>query len=123
MVPPAEGNHRGRWAKIEHYTRGLALKHTVVYVVTGPRFTRSVRVLKGRVAVPAAVYKAIYVPALRIASVYIAPNDDSKTWMRVSPDDLEARSGVKVFPALAENISGASSKLFRWDAKTSGRLK
>ena len=123
MVPQSAENNRHIWAKIEHDTRGLALKYGDVYVVTGPLFTRSVRLLKGRVAVPAAVFKAVYVPSLGVASAYIAPNDASDTWMRVSIDDLHAKTGVNVFPTLPASVASASYRLFRWDAASSGHLK
>ena len=123
MVPQSAENNRHIWAKIEHDTRGLALKYGDVYVVTGPLFTQSVQLLKDRVAVPAAVFKAIYVPSLGVASAYIAFNDDSDRWMRVSVDDLQAKTGVRVFPNLPGGISSTSAHLFRWDAAHAGILK
>jgi endonuclease G len=113
IVPQNPALNRNLWAEIEATTRGLALKYDDVYVVTGVAFQGSnLSVLKKRVIVPSALYKAIYIPSVDMAAVWWAPNVDPGTSFEViSVDELSSRINVDVFPQLNPRVKALAVKL------------
>lgn len=101
ILPQMADNNRHLWEGIETSVRNLALQYGEVYVVSGPIFTQQVRFLNGRVAIPDHLYKAVYVPALQKASVYITKNADGYEWTQISLDQLYQLTHVHQFPGLS----------------------
>ena len=108
MIPQNPDNNRHLWADIESAVRNLAARSGEVYVVTGPVFRgETLQSLKGRVAVPTDVYKAVYVPSTGLVGAYLAPNDASGSWRGVSLSELQGLTGIAVFPSLPEAARAA----------------
>lgn len=100
IVPQAPQLNRGVWSDIEIDVRNLALRERAVYVVTGPIFASAeVDMLRGRVAAPSSIYKAIYVPG-EGAAAWIATNENRPALRLVSVADLSAETGIDPFPAM-----------------------
>jgi endonuclease G, mitochondrial len=111
MIPQHPCNNEVLWAGIEDSVRKLTQDEDEVYVVTGPVYLRSPQQQGGGqqqigdgVMVPAQVYKAIYVPTLDEAGVYVTPNTDGKDWKKLSLQDLAALIEVDVFPTLSQKV-------------------
>lgn len=113
IVPQLPALNRRLWADIESTVRGLALGYGEVYVVTGPTFAgERIKRIGGRVLVPTATFKAIYVPSQRAAGAWWAENSgDGRKFETVSIDELERRLGVDVFPALPQDVTAAAARL------------
>lgn len=113
MVPQIPDLNRRLWADIESTARGLALTYGEVYIVTGPAFLgERVKRIGGRVIVPSATFKAVYVPSQRAAGVWWAPNSgDGSAFEVVSVDELERRVGIDVFPSIPGDITAATARL------------
>jgi len=102
IVPQDRTENRGIWSDIEEGVRRYATRHGSVYVVTGVIFSGgSVRQIGGGVLVPTQMFKAILDPATGEAGAYLIGNDGGKGWRGVSVEDLQALSGIDVFPGLA----------------------
>ncbi|WP_019939706.1 DNA/RNA non-specific endonuclease [Bordetella sp. FB-8] len=112
MVPQNADNNRHLWEGIEATTRSLASRYGEVYVVTVPIFAGAqTQWLHNRVAIPARLAKAIYVPALRGAAVYLTDNAPGMQWQTISVAQLRDLSGIDAFPALAEPVKEAAINL------------
>jgi endonuclease G len=105
MVPQAPTLNRGIWEGIESAVRDLARKDGDLYVVTGPIFQgSSLQVLKERVYVPTDTFKAVYDPHESWAGAYVCTNTDEPTCSTMSLAQLQALSGIDIFPDLSEPI-------------------
>lgn len=111
MIPQHPCNNEVIWAGIEDSVRQLTRDQDEVYVVTGPIYLRTTQQQGGGqqqigdgVLVPAQVYKAIYVPSLDEAGVYVTPNTDGTEWKKISLQDLAQLIEVDVFPQLSQKI-------------------
>jgi len=113
MVPQNPSLNRRLWADVESTARGLALSYGEVYIVTGPAFVGGrLKRLGGRVLVPTATFKAVYVPSQRAAGAWWADNSgDGRNYEVVSIDELQARIGVDVFPSLPQDVTAAAARL------------
>lgn len=112
MIPQDPDNNRRLWAGVESAVRDLAVREGEVFVITGPLFQGStVKSLKGRVAVPTDVFKAVYFPRKGIAAAYLAPNDSSLAYKVVALSELEWLVGFDLFPGLPANVKGYRAKL------------
>lgn len=101
IAPQSPRNNRYIWRNIESATRTLTQQYGETYTITGVAFTdKKVTRLKGRVLVPSHFFKAVYIPAINRAGVYYAPNDESERIEIISIDELTARTGIDVLPAL-----------------------
>jgi len=90
----------------------MASQHGEVWVVTVPIFAGAqTQWLHNRVAIPAKVAKAVYVPALGGAAVYLTDNAPGKAWQTVSVAQLRDMSGIDVFPALPETLKHTAIQL------------
>ena len=67
--------NRRYWAKIEKFTRYLAVKYKQVEVVTGVCGNKGH--IKNKVGVPAYWYKIIYIPELNKTVAFLAPNTNT----------------------------------------------
>jgi len=113
MIPQVPELNRSLWAHVEATARGLALAYGDVWVVTGVAFEgQGLRRIGGRVLVPSAVYKAVYVPSANAAAAWWAPNAEPGTSYEViSISELENRAGVDVFPGLDKAVRERGAKL------------
>ncbi len=104
IAPQSPALNRGLWSEIEETTRDMALEDGDVFVVTGPIFDNSSSLLRGRVRVPGAVFKAIYDPHTGAAAAYVADNTAGDHWRVISIAALRSLTGVDVFPTLSESV-------------------
>ena len=112
--------NRGIWARLEDAVRDWACDRGELVVLTGPVFeNRPVRTLggKGRVAIPDAFWKLAYDPVRREAAAFLLPNAPVPLRGRparavlgghmLTVDDLEARTGLDLLPALEDGLEAA----------------
>jgi endonuclease G len=112
IMPQDPDNNRNLWSDIESAVRRMASQHGEVWVVTVPIFAGAqTQWLHNRVAIPAKVAKAVYVPALGGAAVYLTDNAPGKAWQTVSVAQLRDMSGIDVFPALPETLKHTAIQL------------
>jgi len=113
IFPQQPELNRNLWAEIEATARGLALRYDDVYVVTGVAFQgHNLKALRGRVIVPSAVYKAIYIPSANASAVWWAPNvEPGNQFEVISVDELSRRANVDVFPQLDPKVKAVAAKL------------
>lgn len=114
IVPQTAENNRNIWKNIETFSRCLVTKYnTDVYTVTIPAIDikkyqqtqtqpASFVTKEGNtIIVPDKMAKAIYIPKLNIAGVYLTNNDKSKTYYEVvTLDDLRKYAFIDPFPFL-----------------------
>ncbi len=102
VVPQTTKLNGGIWERIESAVRGLARSAGSVYVVTGPTFQGvNLEQIGGRVLVPSATWKAVYVPSTGDAGAYLCTNTAAPTCNLISLAVLAAQVGVDPFPLLA----------------------
>jgi endonuclease G len=113
MVPQDPALNRKLWADIESTARGLALSYGEVYVVTGPAFNgASLKRIGGRVLVPTATFKAIYVPSQKASAAWWADNSGTgRKYEVISIEELGKRISVDVFPALPAEAKAVAARL------------
>lgn len=105
MVPQSPHNNQEVWRNLEEATRALILKKRVsAYLLTGPVYLGERVGQVGNVLVPTYVYKAVYYPKLKLASAYLARNDESGDLQIISIAELEQMIGINLFPALSEEM-------------------
>lgn len=105
MIPQVPENNRGIWADIESTTRAVASQYGEAWVVTVPIFAGAeTRWLHDRVAIPAKIAKAIYIPAIKGTAAYLVDNAPGYEWRAISIVQLRDMSGIDVFPGLPEEI-------------------
>lgn len=113
MVPQDPTLNRKLWADIESTARGLALSYGEVYVVTGPAFGgESLKRIGGRVLVPTATFKAVFVPSQKAAAAWWAENTGGpRKYEVISIDELTRRLSVDVFPSLPVETKAVAARL------------
>lgn len=112
IIPQAPENNRGVWADLESSTRAMARQYGEVWVVTVPIFAGAqTRWLHNRVAIPAKVAKAVYVPAINGAAAYLTDNVPGEAWQIVSIAQLRDMSGIDAFPALPDEVKKTAIQL------------
>lgn len=113
MVPQTAGLNRRLWADIEATTRGLALSYGEVYVVTGPAFVgATLKRIGGRVMVPSATWKAVYVPRAGAAGVWWAENtQEGRKYEVISLAELARRVSIDAFPAVPDSVKSVAAGL------------
>ena len=99
MVPQNHNNNAGVWAHIEASVRNLVKNNQEIYVVSGPLFGKNIQKINGRVFIPERLFKAVYIPGVG-ASAYVCNNSDGDNYKILSIAELEAESGINVFPEL-----------------------
>jgi endonuclease G len=101
IVPQDRTLNRGVWSDIEEGVRRYATRHGSVFVVTGVIFSGgSVQQIGSGVLVPTQLFKAIFDPSTGEAGAYLVANGGGADWRPVSVEDLQALSGIDVFPSL-----------------------
>jgi endonuclease G len=104
VVPQNRDNNRHIWSDIEQTVRRLARADGAIYVVTGPIVSSDPQRLQGRVAIPVALYKAVYVPG-QGAAAYISNNVAVRNW-RAVPIKALVDAGIDPFPGVSERETG-----------------
>ena len=104
VAPQLPHLNRGSWERAESLTRDIAVYMGEIWVVTGVIFKgNDLQQIGGRILVPTAFYKAIYMPG-RGAAAYLATNEQEPRWRTVSIAELEKISGIDPFPSLPEAV-------------------
>ncbi|MES2830576.1 MAG: DNA/RNA non-specific endonuclease [Pseudomonadota bacterium] len=112
IIPQHPKNNQILWQGIEDATRNIVMGSGELYVVTGPLFEgEQLQRLNGRILVPTAVFKAIYHPARGQAGAYVTANAPGLVYQTLSIAELEARSGINLFPSLSEEIKRRKMQL------------
>lgn len=112
MVPQIPNNNRGVWSRIEERVRREVVLRIggEGWIVTGPAYSGLTTKLKGRVAVPARLWKAVYIPgdpstnAPTLAGAYVVDNAEDATPEIISIDALTAKFGIDPMPGLAPDL-------------------
>ena len=125
IVPQAPDNNQGAWVQLETYSRDLAKQGKELYIIAGGHGTGgegkngAASKLKGKIAVPATMWKVILVlddPAKGLSGVnantrtiaVIMPNKQGKdkTWKDfcASVDDVQKLTGYDFFSNVAPVI-------------------
>lgn len=102
IVPQVSGFNSGRWSRLEVAVHRLAISEGEIFVVTGPIFDGSRPPMNG-IAVPSAIFKALYVPSRRFALAFISTNESRTVCTIVPIAEVERRTGVDVFPSLSDS--------------------
>jgi len=104
MVPQLHANNAGIWSRIESSVRAVAVRYGDVYLVTGGIYESSHQKINGRIPVPNALFKSLYVPSLGAAAVFVVDNDTSGIYRVISVDELNLLTGIDVYPSLPQEI-------------------
>ena len=99
IVPQISGFNEGLWSQLEGAVHRLAESEGDVYVVTGPIFGDNRPAMNG-IAVPSAIFKAIYVPSRGFALAFVSTNE-RRTECRIVPvAEVQRQTGFDPFPSL-----------------------
>lgn len=105
MVPQAQENNRGVWARRVEATTRQYVKRAQgdVYVFTGPVFSGNVQKIgEGKVWVPSHLYKLVYDPvAQRAWAFWVENTDDAKITRPISYKELVSRVGIEFLPGVS----------------------
>lgn len=105
IAPQAPDNNRKTWVKIESKTRDLTNQYGTSYVVTGTAFlSPQLKKINNNVLIPTHFFKAVYIPSVNRAVVFMSPNDTSNQIETISLHELAKRTGVDAFPNLPAGI-------------------
>ena len=112
IVPQDPNNNRGIWEAIESAVRYQAKKYHQLYVVTGPIFQGDqIQSLKGRVAIPTALFKCLYDVSKQQAGCYTALNAPGTNYDVVPVAAVEQLTGFNLFPAMPPQTKGMAMRL------------
>jgi len=108
-VPVIAALVRGPWAAVQHAVHTLMAEVDVLYIATGSVYGSSGPSARkaGSVAVPSALFKALYSPEQGWAAAYICGNTDHPTCQVVNLATLQSVAGVDIFPALPDAVKQA----------------
>lgn len=101
MVPQAPRNNQKSWAGIESATRKYAMRAKGdVYVITGPVYRGKPKTIgRGRVWVPAYLFKLVYDPATgRAWAHWIENTDQARAGRPISYEELVRRTNIEFLP-------------------------
>lgn len=107
IIPQNPKNNQNVWRNIEETARTLVQQSKQdVYLVTGVAYLNSkvTAIGKNKVLVPSHLYKAVYQPNTGIIGAYWIANTASAKAQIISLCELEAKTGVNVFPSLSKNL-------------------
>jgi endonuclease G len=112
MVPQEPSVNRGIWEAVESATRKLTKDRGDLYVVTGPIFSGdNIQRIGGAVMVPTQMFKAIYDPKRHEAGAYLVANTEGAQVQIISIRQLEQLSGIRIFPALDNQMKDNAMRL------------
>lgn len=99
MTPQTPSLNRVTWRGIEDAVRKTAVESGDVYIVTGAIASTNSKVMKDDVRIPEFIYKAVLVPSTNTSHVYVAPNDDTRTYKLLQLQDFISTYKINPFPA------------------------
>lgn len=103
MVPQSPKNNQNAWRNIEEAVRDVVgSSNQPVYLITGVTFLNKKipTIGNNKVMVPSHLYKAVYQPDTGVIGAYWIANTDTAKAQIISLCELEAKTGVNVFPLL-----------------------
>ncbi len=120
MTPQDPGFNRGIWKKLEDQVRKWAAEYDTMLIITGPLPGRDKGFIgQGKVAVPAAFYKALvawnHPSAQGIA--FVMPNESSSqplSSFAITIDSLESVLACNLFAALPEPAQQRAESTINW---------
>ena len=110
MSPQIPGFNRGIWKQLEEQTRNWAIEYDSLYIVVGPIFSDSMKVIgPHQVAVPNAYYKVILDNHKGKEKIigFVMNNESSKNTLQsfvVSVDNVEVLTGIDFFPLFDDSL-------------------
>lgn len=112
IVPQEASVNNGVWERIESATRNMAKDRGELYIVTGPIYSGdTIQRIGGAVMVPTHMFKAIYDPKRKEAGAYLVGNTEGTQAQVISIRQLEALSGISVFPSISNQAREDVMKL------------
>jgi endonuclease G len=106
IVPQISPFNEHLWKDIEAAVHKLAISEKEIYIVTGPIFAEQRDQMNG-IAVPSALFKAIYVPTRHFALAFIAKNQVPPACRIVAIAQVQQEAGVDPFPSLPPQLKAA----------------
>ena len=117
MSPQLPGFNRGIWKQLEEQTRNWAIEYDSLYIVVGPIFSDSMKIIgPHRVAVPNAYYKVILDNHKEKEKMigFVMNNESSKNSLQsfvVTVDSIEVLTGIDFFPLLEDSLESKLESL------------
>ncbi len=116
IVPQQACNNEETWEGIESGLRKFVSSGEEVFVITGPVFDPSFPPPAGAtigqgVAVPTRLFKAVYVVGAGTGAAYLTTNIDTTEFSQVSFAEMQAVTGIDLFPKLAVAIKQTAAAL------------
>jgi endonuclease G len=117
MSPQVPQFNRGIWKQLEEQTRNWTIEYDSLYIVVGPIFSDSMKVIgPHQVAVPNSYYKVILDNHKGKEKMigFIMKNESSKNPLQsfaVSVDSVEVLSGIDFFPLLEDSLESKLESL------------
>jgi endonuclease G len=117
MSPQLPRFNRGVWKKLEMQVRNWAVEYDSLYVVTGPIFSDSMKVIgPHRVAVPKAYYKVLLQKRNGewFGIGFVLPNSNAKVDFKnyaASIDKVEELTGIDFFCGLEDGLESELEKV------------
>jgi len=121
ISPQVPQFNRGKWLELEKFARNIAIKHNLVYVVTGPIFKKNIKKIgKSKIDVPSHFFKALlFYNEEKIEAIgFIMPNEklqEELHFFACSIDYLEKEAEIDVFPSLPDEIEEKIEKDYNSD--------
>jgi endonuclease G len=122
MSPQLPGFNRGIWKQLEEQTRNWAIEYDSLYIVVGPIFSDSMKIIgPHQVAVPNAYYKVILDNHKGKEKMigFVMLNEGSKNSLRsfvVSVDRVEEMTDIDFFPLLEDSLEKKLESLVMMNA-------
>ena len=110
MSPQVPGFNRGIWKQLEEQTRNWAIEYDSLYIVVGPIFSDSMKVIgPHQIAVPNSYYKVILDNHKGKEKMigFVMLNESSKNSLQsfvVTVDSVEVLTGIDFFPLLEDSL-------------------
>ena len=110
MSPQIPGFNRGIWKQLEEQTRNWAIEYDSLYIVVGPIFSDSMKVIgPHQVVVPNSYYKVVLDNHKGEEKMigFVIRNEGSKNQLQsfvVSIDSVEVLTGIDFFPLLEDTL-------------------
>ena len=117
MSPQIPGFNRGIWKQLEVQTRNWAIEYDSLYIVVGPIFSDTMKVIgPHQVAVPNTYYKVILDNHKGKEKMigFLMQNESSKNSLQsfvVTVDSIEVLTGIDFFPLLEDSLENKLESL------------
>jgi endonuclease G len=108
MIPQDPGNNRGIWRILEIGVRNTAAAGNDIYVISGTIYDPGYKIIGNNLGVPTRIWKIVYNATTNQTIAFLFPNSKLSTKdlpkYVVTVDEVEAATGINVFPKLDEAI-------------------